>query len=182
MKYFLSIIFITFLGACTSQNEANDSHDKLASNFSDPPKEARPKALWTWLNGNVDLASLSYEMEEAKDKGLGGFDIWDVGMLVDPDSIVPKGAPFMSTESVKAIAHALKEAEKYDMEMGLTISSSWNAGGSWVEEKHGVMGLFRSSIQFEGGDRETNCDSNFGLGKNNDARHVWRTGQVTQSG
>lgn len=146
----ISLVVIIPLG-CLKKDASHNLYLSLKNNFLDPPREARPKALWTWLNGNVELSSLTNEMKEAKEKGLGGFDIWDVGMLVDPDSIVPKGPPFMSESSVNAIAHALKEAERFDMEMGLTISSSWNAGGSWVQEEHGVMGLFRSSIQVKGG-------------------------------
>ena len=154
----LSIIFICIflLWSCATPSDEEDrpkdeiNYEQLAMNFVDPPREARPKALWTWLNGNVDMAMLTREMAEASEKGLGGFDIWDVGMLVDQDSIVPKGPPFMSEESVNAISHALNEAKKFDMEMGLTISSSWNAGGDWVKEEHGVMGLFRSVSRVKG--------------------------------
>ena len=150
MKYFWIFLTVAIYIGC-SQNMASDGdYERLALQFADPPGEARPKALWTWLNGNVDLETLSQEMAEADAQGLGGFDIWDAGMLVDPDSVVPKGTPFMGEESVWAIAHALREAEKYPMEMGLTISSSWNAGGSWVREEHGVMGLFRSGITLNG--------------------------------
>ena len=161
MRLSLLLVPALLLWSCTTRSNheitgtGGLNYDQLASNFLDPPQEARPKALWTWLNGNVDLAMLTREMREAREKGLGGFDIWDVGMLVDQDSIVPKGPAFMGSESINAIAHALSEAKKFDMEMGLTISSSWNAGGSWVKEEHGVMGLFRSTMVVNGpGSRE----------------------------
>ena len=40
--------------------------------FRNPPIEARPAVLWTWLNGHVDHKQLSHELEEMKAKGLRG--------------------------------------------------------------------------------------------------------------
>lgn len=122
----------------------------LEAGFLDPPVSARPRGLWTWLNGNVDTAQISLELREAREKGMGGFDIWDVGMLVDPDSVVPAGPPFMGPESVSAIGHAVREAERLGLELGLTVASSWNAGGPWVRPEHGAMGLFRSAVLVTG--------------------------------
>jgi len=123
----------------------------LEQGFDDPPISARPKALWPWLNGNVNLSQVTLELEEAKEKGMGGFDIWDVGMLVDPNKVVIDAPPFMDDQSVQAIGHAVREAERLGLELGLVISSSWNAGGHWIPAKYGAMGLFRSSVEIKGG-------------------------------
>ncbi|MCK4749943.1 MAG: hypothetical protein KAT15_22960, partial [Bacteroidales bacterium] len=80
----------------------------------------------------------------------GGVDIWDVAGWVDPDHVVAAGPPFMGDESMGAIGHAVREATEIGLEVGLTISSSWNAGGSWVEPRDGVMGLFRSRVVIDG--------------------------------
>jgi hypothetical protein len=37
-----------------------------AALFQDPPMEARPGAFWAWMNGNVDLDRITYELEEIK--------------------------------------------------------------------------------------------------------------------
>jgi len=125
--------------------------DELAEGFKNPPIEARPMALWDWTNGNFSLSQITYEMEQAKAKGMGGFDIWDVGVLVDEKKIIPAGAPFMSEESVQGIAHAVREAERLGLRLGLVTASSWNAGGDWVKPEHGVMGLFKTEIKVKGG-------------------------------
>ena len=122
----------------------------LENGFNDPPIHARPKALWPWTNGNFDLSQLTYELEEAKRKGMGGFDIWDIGTTIDPGRVVPDGPAFLSNESVQAIAHVIREADRLGLEIGLTFSSSWNAGGSWVKPEHGAMGLFRSDTLVTG--------------------------------
>lgn len=120
------------------------------SAFINPPLIARPKALWPWVNGNFSLAQISYELREAKAKGMAGFDIWDCGILVDPDKIVPAGPPFLGDQSLQAIAHTVREADRLGMEIGLISSSSWNAGGAWVKPEHGAMGLYRSDTIVQG--------------------------------
>jgi hypothetical protein len=129
--------------------------DPLAEGFKNPPIEARPMALWDWTNGNVSLSQITYEMEQAKAKGMAGFDIWDVGVLVDEKKMIPAGAAFMSDESTQAIAHAVREGERLNLRLGLITASSWNAGGNWVKPEHGVMGLFRSETNVQGGQKIT---------------------------
>jgi alpha-L-rhamnosidase/Glycosyl hydrolases family 2, sugar binding domain len=116
----------------------------LEQGFRNPPVSARPKALWPWVNGNVSLPQVTYELEEAKRKGMGGFDIWDIGAMVDPNKVIPAGPAFLSDESLQAIAYTIREADRLGLEIGLIFSSSWNAGGAWVKPEHGAMGLFRA--------------------------------------
>ena len=52
--------------------------------FRNPPLAARPSALWAWLNGHVDHAQLTLELEEMKANGMRGAIIWDVGAIIDP--------------------------------------------------------------------------------------------------
>ncbi len=118
--------------------------------FIKPPLMARPKALWPWVNGNFSLSQISYELGEAKEKGMAGFDIWDCGAMVDPDKILPAGPAFLGDESLQAIAHTIREADRLGMEIGLISSSSWNAGGAWTKPENGAMGLFRSDTIIEG--------------------------------
>jgi hypothetical protein len=123
---------------------------ELKKQFVNPPIPARPRALWPWVNGNVSLSQLTIEMEDAKRKGMGGFDIWDVGTNMNPDNVVPAGPAFLSDESIQAIAYTIREADRIGLEIGLTFSSSWNAGGSWVKPEHGAMGLFRKDTIVSG--------------------------------
>jgi hypothetical protein len=122
----------------------------LEQGFHSPPESARPRSLWCWVNGNFSLPRITEELKDARDKGLGGMDIWDIAGWVDPNHVIPAGPPFMGDESVQAIAHAIREAKKYNLEIGLTISSSWNAGGPWIPANLGAMGLFRSEIIVSG--------------------------------
>jgi len=122
---------------------------ELAQRFMNPPPSARPSAYWAWMNGNVSLPQLTRDLEEMKDKGLSGAYIFDVGAR-DPDGIIPAGPAFMGPESLTAIAHAVREATRLGLELGLVTSSSWNAGGSWVAPRHASMGLCHSETIVNG--------------------------------
>ena len=134
-----------------SEKRAIESIDSLKLEFKNPPVIARPKALWDWVKGNYSLAKITQEMEDAKSKGIGGFDIWDVGVIVDSAKVIPNGPKFLGDESLHAIGHAIREGKRLGLEIGLITSSSWNSGGTWVKPEHGVMGLFQTVVQVKGG-------------------------------
>lgn len=118
--------------------------------FQKPPLQARPSCLWAWLNGHVDHARITRELEEMKAKGMRGAIIWDLGSLRDPDKIIPVGPEFLGPESLKSIHHAMDEAGRLGLELGLFASSSWNAGGSWITPKDGSKALLSSEIKVAG--------------------------------
>ncbi len=144
-----TVCFLTLIVfvACSSPEQP---FSDLASGFENPGNKARPKAYWNWLNGDVRPESLTYDLEEAKAKGLGGLQIWDTEAMRNPGGIVPAGPPFMGEKSVAAIHHALKEAKCLDLDMGLITSSGWNAGGPWVPPELASKNLFSSSVVIEG--------------------------------
>jgi len=147
----LTCIFITITIASAAQNKITPLKDIVTDTaFKNPPLSAKPKALWPWVNGNFSLSQITYELEQAKQKGMSGFDIWDVGAMVDNDKILPAGPAFLSDESVQGIAFAVKEAERLNMELGLITSSSWNAGGAWIKPAHAAMGLFNKDTVVTG--------------------------------
>ena len=152
------IFFFVFLGfsvsfySCEtkkSQPDAEIAGNYLEEGFRNPPKTARPRAYWAWINGNVNLPQLTRELEEYKDKGLAGVDIFDIG-AVDPNKVVPEGNKFLGKESVDAIVYAVNEAKRLGLELGLVASSSWNAGGDWVTPEYAAMLLYKSEVVVEG--------------------------------
>ena len=149
---FLVLIIVTPFWFCTEKpKDAGDVGEvTLADGFINPPLSARPGAYWVWNNGNVNLSRLTYELEEMKDKGLSGYDIFDVGERFPEEGVIPPGPPFMGKESVESICYAIKEATRLGLELGLITSSSWNAGGSWVKPEHANMALFNSETVVRG--------------------------------
>ncbi|HNQ89802.1 MAG TPA: glycosyl hydrolase [Verrucomicrobiota bacterium] len=122
-----------------------------AALFRNPPLEARPGAFWDWLNGNVDLKQITRELEEMKAKGMSGAEIWDIGIIRPiSEEPVPAGPAFLGPESLKAINHAIDEADRLGLHLGLVASSSWNAGGRWIQPRDAMKGLYHSEITVKG--------------------------------
>jgi len=113
----------------------------LPDNFTDPSTENRPLALWTWMNGYVDTSKMVFELNEMKAKGMRGALIWDIGSLSDPGKIIPEGPSFLGPESLEYISLALKTSGELGLDLGMVASSSWNAGGEWVDEADASMQL-----------------------------------------
>lgn len=137
-------------GASTGSRTASDREALSEQLFFDPPLSARPSVLWAWLNGFVDRDQLTRELEELKAKGFGGAIIWDVGSLRDPKKIIPAGPAFLGPESVASISHAIDQAGRLGLELGLFASSSWNAGGAWIEPENASQQLLCSQMPVQG--------------------------------
>ncbi len=138
--------------AGVSEEKASRPQSKTlsAEEFRDPPIQARPSALWSWLNGHVDKKQITRELEEMKAKGMRGALIWDVGSLINPGNFIPAGPEFLGPESLKSIHHAMDEAQRLGLDLGLFASSSWNAGGTWITPKDGSKALLWSELKVQG--------------------------------
>jgi len=146
---FGAVLALMYITSCSSSGE-DLQLTELRKDFVDPPARARPSAYMDFVDGNFQLEEITREMEEARKMGMGGFDIWDVSSRVDEDSIMPRGPAFMSEASVEAIVHAIKEAERLGLDLGLVIASGWNAGGTWTLPRHQTMGLYHSRVRATG--------------------------------
>jgi hypothetical protein len=150
----ICFILCTIFGMfCAPERQDQAPAGLSKAEFLNPPLESRPGALWPWLNGHVDLKQITQELEEMKAKGMRGAIIWDVGSLADPEHIIPVGPAFLGEESLNAIHHALDEAGRLGLELGIFASSSWNAGGAWIEPEHGSRELSWSVIRVSGPSR-----------------------------
>ncbi|MEN6561147.1 MAG: glycosyl hydrolase [Acidobacteriota bacterium] len=127
------------------------SEDRLSPcAFADPPVEARPGCFWAWLNGSITEEQITRDLEAMGRGGLRGGEIWDVAAAADPDGRVPAGPEFLGPESVHLIAHAIREAGRLGLRIGLVASSGWNAGGSWIPPEHAGKGLYHSATTVTG--------------------------------
>jgi hypothetical protein len=147
------LFLLPFWSVCQTRNATGapqhrpGNAQELSKGFANPTGTARPKVYWWWLNGYTDQVRLKEELVAIKNAGLGGVDIFEIGFR--PDGLVPAGPAFMGDSSLKTIAFAIKEASKLGLEVGLNLSSSWNAGGTWIKPEHGAKSLYFSKISFD---------------------------------
>lgn len=145
------LIFVPLLSLCTKkQNESSLEEGLSKKEFKNPSVENRPLAFWDWLNGYVDTTKLVYELEEMKDKGMQGAFIWDVGALMDPEEKIPVGPRFLDQESLGYISFAIRKGGELGLNLGMIASSSWNAGGTWIDDPDGAKELLSSTQQVTG--------------------------------
>jgi len=138
----------SFLEKPTGTARADDRISPDA--FADPPLQARPGCFWDWLNGSITREQITRDLEAMKRAGMRGGEIWDVAAYADPDNRVPAGPAFLGPESKQLIVHAIREADRLGLEIGLVASSGWNAGGSWIPPEHAGKGLYQSLTKVAG--------------------------------
>lgn len=153
MKRFLFLLLIsislTLSTGCKEKKALSESltYDVISTKFCNPEGQARPKVYWWLLNGYIDTVKVKEEFASLKNAGITGIDLFEIGSR---DKMIPAGPAFLSDESLKIIKFVVDEAAKYDLTVGLNLASSWNAGGSWIEAKHGGKSLYRSEIRLAG--------------------------------
>jgi hypothetical protein len=125
--------------------------DALDSGFANPPREARLRAYWWWLNGNVTKAAITRDLEQMKAKGWGGALICDAGGAdQDGNDRVPHGPTFFTPEWRELYKHTLREADRLGLEMSLNIQSGWNLGGPMVTADDAAKKLVWSELVVAG--------------------------------
>lgn len=153
---FRIVLIGTIASFCSCSKTAHEKklydYASFKEGFINPPVHAQPKVYWWWLNGNTDTVRLKEELLAIKKAGIGGVDIFEIGVpaYTNPNGMIPAGPAFMSKESQQAIKFAIDEASKLELEIGFNLASSWNAGGSWTLPQHAAKSLYFSKIKVNG--------------------------------
>ena len=125
--------------------------DDLADAFASPPRDARLRAYWWWLNSCVTKQSVTRDLEEMKAKGFGGAVIFDAdGSSQDGNERAPHGPTFFSPEWREIYKHCLREANRLGLELSLNIQSGWNLGGPMVTPDDAAKKLVWSEARVTG--------------------------------
>ena len=110
----------------------------LERDFREPPTSAQPWAYWWWLDGAASKEGITADLEAMKQQGISGVLLFDAG-VGGPNA--PKGQVFMSDGWRELFRHALREADRLKIEVGVNLCSGWNAGGTWVTPEHAAKKL-----------------------------------------
>ena len=126
---------------------AKEPTGELEKGFQDPPVEARMRGYWWWLRANVTKEAITCDLEEMKEKGYGGVMITDAGKPAGP---VPEGPVFASPEWLDFFRHALDEADRLGLKMGVNMQSGWNLGGPGVKPEESMKELVWNEVKADG--------------------------------
>jgi len=137
------------LCACGSDLRAAS---RLEDDWLNPPADARLRAYWWWINGNVTKEAITRDLEAMKARGFGGALICDAdGSSQDGNDRAPHGPTFFSPAWRELYKHSLREADRLGLEMSLNIQSGWNLGGPMVTADDAPKKLTWSETRVVGG-------------------------------
>lgn len=143
--------FIAVAGLWLTWNNAK-AESSLEQDWDSPPRDARVRAYWWWLNGNVTREAITRDLEQMKAKGFGGALICDAdGSSQDGNERVPHGPTFFSPEWRELYKHTLREASRLNLEISLNIQSGWNLGGPTVKAEDAAKKLVWSETVAQAG-------------------------------
>lgn len=121
----------------------------LRAGFLHPPHEARSSCYWWWFNGLVDKDGITRDMEEFHAKGMG--EVLLVNSAGGLGGIAyPQGAKFMSDEWKEFYRHAMKEAKRLNIGVGINLCSGWCMGGPWIEPENSGRWYLQAELPLTG--------------------------------
>ena len=122
----------------------------LVEGFASPPNEALPTVMWWWLNSSISEKGITHDLEEMAKQGIGGALIFDAAPADrwKPENVAPApvGPPFLSERWSELFRHAIKESDRLGIELGVSITSGFNAGGPWVTPEYGQQEIVWSKL------------------------------------
>ena len=150
---FVRISSVLLIAIAVALNPAASVHaSALEADWEIPPQDARIRAFWWWINGNVTKEAITRDLEQMKAKGFGGALICDAdGSAQDGNDRAPHGPTFFSAEWRELFKHTLREADRLGLEMSLNIQSGWNLGGPMVAADDAPKKLVWSEKRVTGG-------------------------------
>lgn len=155
---FLSLLVLVLCAsACidsSSEPFSRLSYEEVKSQFKNPPRESSVNCWWWWMNSYIDKATITRDLEAMKDKGFEGAMIFDAGgdtnFGAGPND--PRGPLYGSPEWIELFVHALNEAERLGLHLGLNIQSGWNLGGPRVTPEYAAKKITFSEKRICAGD------------------------------
>ncbi|MBQ8061698.1 MAG: discoidin domain-containing protein [Bacteroidales bacterium] len=130
-------------------SSAQETPNSLREGFIAPPKEARPRVWWHWMNGNITKDGIRKDLLWMKDAGIVGYHNFDAGL--ETPRIVEKRIPYMTPEWKECFNYALDLSDSLDMEVTIAASPGWSeTGGPWVSEEDAMKKLVWRQVDVTG--------------------------------
>jgi hypothetical protein len=124
----------------------------LDEGWRNPPRIARTRVWWWWLNGDNDQETITRDLEAMKANGIGGANLIDAGGDDQRGNRrVPHGPDFGSKAWRELFNHTMAEADRLGLEMGFNIQSGWNLGGPTVTVEESSKRVTFSKTTVQGG-------------------------------
>ena len=119
---------------------------ELAEQFYQPPVQAKPHVWWHWMNGNISAEGITADLEAMQRVGLGGAQIFNTECGIPPGPV-----KFMTPPWHAMIQHAVHEAERLGLELGIHNCAGWtSSGGPWITPELAMQDVVSSELRVQG--------------------------------
>jgi hypothetical protein len=143
-------LFTALLTLLAAALNASAAPPPLAEQFRTPPDASRPWCFWYWVNNNISREGITRDLEAMKSVGIGTGIIANVYLDEMPDGPVP----VLSEQWWELTAHAVREAKRLGLDIGLFNCTGWSqSGGPWIKSTETMRFLTWSETRVAGGSR-----------------------------
>lgn len=124
-------LLITHFGMAAESANGAKTGDDLAGKFLNPPEDTRPGCYWYWLNNKITKEGVTRDLEAMKQAGIGRAYIGIITLGNDAN----KTPLALSEEWWDYVRHAIREAGRLGVKIGMFNSPGWSqSGGPWIKE------------------------------------------------
>ncbi len=157
------VVVLLLFNRCSNKSENLKSDNKsiasvldIKESFQSPPQKYGVNCWWWWLNGNVNKAAITKDLEAMRSRNFQGAMIFDAGGHNQRgNKDIPAGSLFGSDEWNELFVFALDEAKRLGLEIGFNIQSGWNLGGPRVTPQYTAKQITFTETKFTGGKKVT---------------------------
>jgi len=94
---------------------------------------SKPWTRWWWMGSSVTKQGITQHLEAFKEISLGGVEIVPIyGERGDEQNFIP----YLSEKWIEMLLHTLREADRLNLGVDITLGSGWPYGGPWISEQY----------------------------------------------
>jgi hypothetical protein len=120
----------------------------LERGFAEPPRSAKPRVYWWWLYNRVDKAGITRDLEEFRAKGIAGVNLICTGGYGGLEPL--PGVKFLGPEWRELFRHAVKGADRLEIEIGFNLAGGWVMIGPWVTPEKAMKKVVQAELKLTG--------------------------------
>lgn len=116
--------------------------------YRQPAGDALCGVMWFWMDGEISKEGISADLQAMGEKKIKKAIIFAIRKSEEPS---PTAVPFMSEKWIDLFTHAVQEAVRYGVEIGIHSGPGWsNTGGPWITPEHNMQ-VIRTTETFVSG-------------------------------
>jgi len=147
-------ILLTFCQLANAQEttqaiRANRSN-ALYRHFETPPKSAKPRVWWHWMNGNITKKGIREDLNWMHSVGIAG--VTSINAAIQTPTVVKHRLKYMTPGWKDAFRLTTRLTDSLNMELNIDSSPGWSeSGGPWVKPSQGMKKYVWSKTRIKGG-------------------------------